>query len=349
VSDVIVAPETRNLDDLARELVAWIESKMPGVSEVAITNLAYPRGAGQSHETILFDLDWAEGGIRRSQGCVVRIRPGNFTVFPDTLFDEQFAVMRALSVGGLVRVAKPFWIEHDPDIIGKPFFVMEKLDGRVPVSIPPYARSGWLAEASPEQRRHLWSEAVRQLAAIQRVPMDSVRFLQGPEHAPEGLEQEWDKYSRFIEWLRPDPRADALQEVMDRLRAKWPTNQPEGMVWGDARIGNMMFDEDFNVMAVMDWEQPSLGGALHDLAWFCVLAESMHGRNAQIGAPLEGMGTREETIALWEDVCGKSAADLEWYEDFAGLKMSCSGVRLDQLRGTSMVSIDSIQRRMKTV
>jgi hypothetical protein len=73
----------------------------------------------------------------------------------------------------------------------------------------------------------------------------------------------------------------------------------------------------------------------------------MHGKSAQHGAYLEGMGTREETIALWEEISGKSSADLEWYEDFTQLKMSCTGVRLDNLRGTQMVSEEWMARRLK--
>ena len=109
----------------------------------------------------------------------------------------------------------------------------------------------------------------------------------------------------------------------------------------------MMFDENFDVVVVMDWEQPSLGGALHDLAWFVTLSETMHGRDAQVGAYLEGMGSRDETVALWQEVCGKSAADLEWYEDFTHLKMSCTGVRLTQLRGTRMMPLDAMRKRLK--
>ncbi|MCB2079034.1 MAG: phosphotransferase, partial [Novosphingobium sp.] len=115
---------------------------------------------------------------------------------------------------------------------------------------------------------------------------------------------------------------------------------------GDARIGNMMFDDDFNVVAVMDWEQPSLGGALNDLAWFVVIAETMHGPNAVAGAYLEGMGTREETIERWEKVSGKSAADIEWYEQFTHLKMTCTGVRLGQLRGQHMMDEATMARRL---
>ena len=57
--------------------------------------------------------------------------------------------------------------------------------------------------------------------------------------------------------------------------------------------------------------------------------------------------TREETIALWEEVSGKSAADLEWYEDFTHLKMSCTGVRLDQMRGTAMSDPERLAVRLK--
>ena len=347
MSDVIVAPETRDLDELASALAGWMAAKMPEARDLSVVNLDYPRGAGQSHETILFDAEWTEGGQPRSQGCVVRIKPSRFTVFPDNLFDEQYQVMKVLSDGGLVKVARPLWFEVDPGVIGAPFFVMEKLKGRVPVSIPPYAKSGWVSEATPEQHRRMWEGAVRQLAAIQLVPVDTERFLEGPAHAREGLAQEWDKYCRFVDWLEEVEPQVILRAALDRLKGLWPANQPEGMVWGDARIGNMMFGDDYEVLAVMDWEQPSLGGALHDLAWFVVLSDTMHGPESQMGAHLPGMGTRAETVALWQEVCGKSAADLEWYEDFTQLKMSCTGVRLSHLRGTTMMAPDIMAKRLK--
>lgn len=347
MSDVIVAPETRDLDVLAKELAAWMAGKLPGASDVRIDNLDYPKGAGQSHETILFDAHWSEGGQARTQGCVVRIKPESFTVFPDNLFEEQYRVLQVLHEGDYVPVAKPLWFEEDASLLGKPFFIMEKKYGRVPVSIPPYAKVGWLSEATPAQRRHLWEGAVRQLAAVQLVPLDKVQFLAGPDHARDGLAQEWDKYTRFVEWVSDSPNAPILEAGRQRLLSMWPDNQPEGMVWGDARIGNMMFDENFDVVTVMDWEQPSLGGALQDLAWFCTLAETMHGKNSQMGAYLEGMGTREETIVLWEEITGKSAADLEWYEDFTQLKMACTGVRMGMLRGSEITNADWLKQRLK--
>lgn len=341
----IVAPETRDLDDLARDLVRWMAGKLPQAQRLRIDNLDYPRGAGMSHETILFDAHWTEAGEPRSQGCVVRIKPGWFTVYPDDLFIEQYRVMQVLNEGGYVKVARPLWLEEDARILGKPFFVMEKKYGRVPVSMPPYRKTGFVAEATPQQRRHLWEGAVRQLALIQRVPLDKLRFLEGPPHARDGFLQEWDKYERFVDWLKDTRAHPILAAALAKLKETWPDNRPDGLVWGDSRIGNMMFDENFDVVTVMDWEQPSLGGALQDLAWFCVLSETMHGATAE-EPHLPGMGTREETIALWEEVSGKSAADLEWYERFTYLKMTCTGTRMSELRGSEIMGLDMMARRL---
>lgn len=344
MSEVIVAPETRDLQALERKFADWAARKLPGASDVRVENASYPRGAGQSHETILLDLRWREDGAEQMQGCVIRIKPRSFTVFPDDLFEQQYRVMQAAQC--YVPVAKVLWTEKDPAIFGAPFFVMEKIVGRVPVSVPPYRDSGWVAEATPAQRRRMWESGVRQLAAVQRVPLRSVQFLAGPPHARDGLEQEFDKYQRFVAWVQEDRPWPVLEAGLARLRSLWPANQPAGLVWGDARLGNIMFDDDFQAVAVMDWEQPSLGGALHDLAWWVVVSETMHGATAD-KPHLEGMGTREETIALWHELTGISVDDIEWYEDFARLKMSCTGVRLMQLRGSPPPDEAWLAKRLK--
>lgn len=331
MSGQIVAPETRDLDVLSAQLAAWLAERLEGASEVRISNLDYPRGAGMSHETILFDAGWLKAGERHHQGFVVRIRPRQHQVFPDTLFEEQYRLMRVLHEYGKVRVAQPFWFEADPALLGAPFFVMEKKHGRVPVSIPPYRDVGWVAEATPAQRRTMWENGVRQLAATQSIPLSSVQFLAGSKPgARDGLEQEWDKYQRFIDWAGGEKFTPVLQAGMARLRKLWPDNQPPGLVWGDARLGNMMFDDNFDVVAVMDWEQPSLGGALHDLAWWLVLSDAHHaaGPNRPFFA---GMGTREETIALWQELTGISADGVEWFEEFTHLKMSCCSLTTSRL------------------
>lgn len=345
MSDVIVAPETRDLDQLAATLARWLEHRLPAARDLQLGNFSYPRGAGQSHETILFDARWTEHGEQHAQGCVVRIKPGHFTVFPDDLFAQQYRLMQLLHDGDYVRVARPLWYEEDPTLLGAPFFVMEKVTGRVPVSIPPYATEGWVAEATPAQRARMWEQGVRQLAAVQSVPLSRLDFLKGGDGELDGLAQEWDKYQRFVAWVEEDRPWPVLHDALARLHACWPGHQPAGLVWGDARLGNIMFDDNFDVVAVMDWEQPSLGGALHDLAWWLVLSETMHGATAD-RPHLAGMGTRQETLALWHELTGIPTNEIEWYEQFTHLKMSCLGVRMAALRGAPPPDEAVLARRL---
>lgn len=346
MSTVIVAPQVRDLETLAGQIADWIRGKLPQASDVRVENLAYPKGAGQSHETILFDLSWTEGGRRHEAGWVVRIKPTAFTMFPDDLFEQQYRIIETLHALGKVRVARPLGFEPDPSVLGAPFFVMEKVHGRVAVSVPPYVQTGWVVEATPAERAKMWENGVRQLAAIQSTPVAAVDFLAGPADARSGLAQEWDKYNRFAAWVSQDRRWRPLELAVERLERSWPKNQPEGVTWGDARLGNMMFDDAFEVAAVVDWEQPSLGGALQDLAWWLVNAKSMH-CDADGRPKLSGFGTREETVALWREITGISTDDLEWYEDFTDLKYSCLSIRMQALRGAPPPDEEWLARRLK--
>ncbi len=331
MSDIpaIVAPNVRALDELAVTLVAWLGTRLDGASDIRVTNLSYPLGAGMSHETILFDAAWREGGAEVAQGMVVRIKPTSNTVYPDDLFVQQYQIIELMDKHGAVRVAKPLWFEADGSILGAPFFVMEKVHGRVTVSYPPYSKSGWLVDTAPADRRAIWTSAVSQLAAIQTVPVADALFLTLPG-GPDGFDQESDRWRRYIDWVDPKGERMLLRETFDRMLAMAPANRPEGIVWGDSRIGNMMIGADNQVAAVMDWEQPGLGGALHDLGWWL-----HHDHNQTLGqgiAPLDGMGSRDETIALWSEVSGKSAEGIDWYEAFACLKMEALAVRMMDLR-----------------
>src|ERR1700740_87490 len=215
--NVIVAPQTRDLDALASRLADWWKTRFPGTGELRVESLAYPFGAGRCAETVLFDLSGTGGGRAFAQSCVVRIKPTRHTVFPDDLFEQQYRVMQVLHEQGRVRGARPLGFEPDASLLGAPFFVMERVRGRVPVSVPPYAEVGWVAEATPAQRAKMWESGVRQLAAIQHTPLADVQFLQGPEGAREGLAQEWDKYVRFVAWLGRDRPWPVLGTALERL------------------------------------------------------------------------------------------------------------------------------------
>ena len=101
MSDQIVAPNTRDLDELAATLSAWLARQTPEVSDIRIDNLDYPRGAGMSHETVLFDAHWhgfrVFGGV---PGGLVAIGAGTVIAWVSTLIGLGYGDLSLAKLGG---------------------------------------------------------------------------------------------------------------------------------------------------------------------------------------------------------------------------------------------------------
>ncbi|WP_019927552.1 phosphotransferase family protein [Nocardia sp. BMG111209] len=304
----------RDLDITATVLRPWLAARL-AVPSVEIEDLDYPRGAGISNETILIRVRSASS----VDEFVLRIAPApQYQMFFDPKFRIQYDILVALREHGGVRVPEALWFEEDPELLGRPFYLMRRMNGRVPVSMPVYNREGWLTEATAEQRRTLWENAVAQLAAVTRVPAAAVPFVDRPEHGPAGDEQQLAYWRRYVEWALGDEVPGTVRTLLDWLSDNRPATSAPGLSWGDARIGNIMFDNDFGVVGVMDWEQAALADPVADLAWW-LLFDEMHS-TAQDVARLPGLGTRAETIDRWQELTGLRADNLRWHEVFAGLK-----------------------------
>jgi aminoglycoside phosphotransferase (APT) family kinase protein len=325
------AAQARRIDPtmLRPALREWLAGRL-GAASLELAEFRYPVGAGTSSETILTSAEWSAGGVTHQRDVVFRMQPGGFQLFREPDFRMQSRVFEALHRGGHARVPEPLYYEHDRSVIGLEFYVMEQLKGRVPVTSPPYNAKGWLFDATPVQRRALWESALRELCRIATVPATDVAFLAQPELGPTGLEQQLEYWRQSIDWSTGGETPDVYWALYDWLLAHLPAGR-DGMAWGDARIGNMMFGEDFRLTGVMDWEQANLGGPHQDLGWWLYF-DHFHtvGRGL---TRLDGMGTREETIALWEELVGRPAGDLTWYEVFAGFKVALLVVRTYVLLG----------------
>jgi aminoglycoside phosphotransferase (APT) family kinase protein len=92
-----------------------------------------------------------------------------------------------------------------------------------------------------------------------------------------------------------------------------------GLVWGDARIANQIFD-DFRCVAVLDWEMASLGDPIQDLAWYCFFDRLFADGLGQ--ARLPGIPSRDATAARYEDLTGRAPRNLDYYEVFAAFRFA---------------------------
>ncbi|WP_245568170.1 phosphotransferase family protein [Nocardia jiangxiensis] len=311
----------RDLDAAVTALQPWLADRM-GVASVVLDRPTYPRGAGFSNETMLVTAHVA-GHIEE---LVVRIAPApENQVFYEPKFHLQHDILVALDKASEVLVPRALWFETDTSVLGQPFYVMRRMHGKVPVSMPAYNSSGWLAEATPAQRRTAWESAMAQLAAIHRIPLSTVSFIDRPEHGPAGDTQHLGYWRSYTQWALGEDIPDVVLALFDWLDEHRPAASRPGLSWGDARIGNIMFDNDFRVVGVMDWEQSSLAGQVADLAWWLLFDDSL---SIGQGVPrLDGLGTRTETIDLWQESTGLSTENLHWHEVFAGLKAGLFSLR----------------------
>jgi aminoglycoside phosphotransferase (APT) family kinase protein len=194
-----------------------------------------------------------------------------------------------------------------------------------------------VVDSTPAQRRKLWVSAMHQFAAVHLVPAEEVAFVDRPERGSTGLDQQLSYWWDQATFTLGDGIPDLVLDLFEWLRANKP-EEPPGLSWGDARIGNIMFGDDFEVVAVMDWEQASMGGGLHDLGWW-LFFDDMH--SVEVGlARLDGLGTRQETIDLWEELTGRKVSNLVWHEAFAGVKTALLAMRTRRVLNLGTVQPD---------
>jgi aminoglycoside phosphotransferase (APT) family kinase protein len=276
----------------------------------------------------LVDVERTDGDDHMSHQLVVRVEPTDWQVFLDNDLRRQYVILRALWNAGTVPVPEPRWFETDESVLGASFLVMDRVEGRIPTEDPVVQpqTGAWIWDASAEQRRALWHSAVDALAAIHRCDYRAMGLhgIGRSRDGATGLDQElayWHDYADRIGTLAHTPLLTAVRKW---LLDAFPERRETGLAWGDARIQNMVFDEHFAVRAVLDWEMSSLAGPLVDLGWWLVNDRAM--AEAVVGTTdehrLDGLGSRAETIALWEQLTGRDAEDIEWYEAFAAYRLA---------------------------
>jgi aminoglycoside phosphotransferase (APT) family kinase protein len=320
-------PEASRTDpeELRTRLQAWLRGLPDVADDAVVQDLVVPDGNGMSSETLLFDL--AHDGQVEHLVARVAPRPESVPVFPDYDMGMQFRVMQ--EVASAVPVPAVRWLEEDPGPVGAAFFVMERVEGRVPPDVMPYnfGIESWLYDASPEEQRHLQDRSVEVLAALHALPVDRFGFL---DDTPEGadpaersaLRRHVDATRGFYEWVVADQRPSPLIErAFAWLEDHWPDDEGETVLsWGDSRIGNMMFD-GFDPVAVLDWEMASLGPREVDLSWMVFL----HRFFEEVAWKMELPGMRHfmhapDVVAHYEQVSGHAVQNLEWHTTYAALR-----------------------------
>lgn len=308
--------------DLAPRLLAWLRATL-AQPELTISALTAPT-AGYSNVTLLGTL---HSSATRQRDFVLRLQPPGDSIYPDHDVTRQYRVMQALARGG-IPVPDLLGLETDPSLLGGPFYLMTRIEGRVPNENPLYHLEGWFHDLPAEHQRRCWFAGIDMLGKLARLDwralglqflLDGANDPEAPNQSP--LARQLDYYARAVRWAEQlAGREYPLLHAGERwLRAHRPVAEPLAFSWGDAKLGNCIFDGD-ELAAVLDFEQATIANPVDDLAWWLMLDDSL---SRGYGVPrLVSLPARAETIARWEAASGFEARDLDYYEVYAAWRMA---------------------------
>lgn len=321
-----ITTSTRDPEALGRQIETWMATVLPPGASPSVSNVVTPEGNGMSSETILFDAAWTLDDQRVERRCVARIEPemDKVPVFPTYELAQQFDVMSLVAEATDVPVPETLWYEADRSHIGAPFFVMGRIDGTVPPDVLPYTFGDcWVDAATPEQRARLQASAVRALAGVHTITVEThdLSALQFDTPGATSLERHLAWWEGYHEWVVGDRRSPLLDACFAWLREHLPAEAgPDALSWGDARIGNMMFD-DFECVAVLDWEMAGVAPPEVDLGWMAYLHLFFQDLATDLGAPgLPDFMRASDLAAAYEAASGRSVHDLRWHIAYAAMR-----------------------------
>jgi aminoglycoside phosphotransferase (APT) family kinase protein len=205
--------------------------------------------------------------ITPQQAYVMRTKPGPAAkLLPSAhAIEREYKVMRALQGSG-VPVPRMHLLCEDEAVIGRAFFVMEFVQGRV-------LWDQSLADSDKATRGAVYDEMNRVIAALHRADFAALGLA---DYGKPGnyFERQIARWSKQYTASITEPI-----DAMDRLMAWLPANIPPsardpsqvGIVHGDYRLDNMVFHAtEPRIAAVLDWELSTIGHPLADFSYHCM-------------------------------------------------------------------------------
>ena len=267
---------------------------------------------GFSQETFSFDAELGPKTWR----YVAKREPVAGLLEPYDL-EPEFRVLHSLSDAGVLSPPTP-WFSNDPRVIERPFYVMERLPGEVPL---PTAGASGGGPFTPGERETLAPQVADALARLHALDWRKLgfEFLGVPAVGRGAAERElarWEERIARAGFAVPPLLADALAW----LRRSLPDAPEITLVHGDFRLGNWLVEQrgdDATLLGVLDWEMVHLGDPLEDLAWCS--CELWRG-----GTPLAGAMLEPEAFAAAYAAASGRVVDAErmaFYRVLAVVKM----------------------------
>ena len=247
---------------------------------------------GQSNPTFMLTAGSQRYVLRTKPAPAAKLLPSAHAI------EREFRVMDALSKAGF-PAAHQYALCEDEEVIGRAFYIMEFMDGRVlwDQSMP---------DMSNSERAAHYDEMNRVIAQLHTIDYKAI-----------GLEtygKPGNYFGRQIDrWTRQYKASEtehipAMEHLIEWLPQHIPAGEQTTIVHGDYRLDNMIFHPtEPRILAVLDWELSTLGHPLADFSYHCMSWHIVPGLFRGIaGLDLKSLGipSEEDYLAKYSERTG---------------------------------------------
>ncbi|WP_431970534.1 phosphotransferase family protein [Nocardia sp. bgisy134] len=304
-------------------LTAWLDDVEPGLLTGPLTGRLI--AGGRSNLT----YEISDG----KSAWIVRRPPLGHVLATAHDMSREYRVMTALADTG-VPVPITYALCEDPEVLGAPFYLMERVIGT------PYRTAAELTAVGAERTRTISAGMVDALADLHTV--DPAKAGLADFGRPSGfLARQVHRWKKQMDasYSRELPSAD---ELYGKLAAHQPPQSPDGIVHGDYRLDNILVDSGDRVVAIIDWEMATLGDPLTDVALLL-----LYQRLGDIGvtgvsdvALAPGFLTETELLDRYAERSGRDLAHFGFYLGLAAFKLAAilEGIHYRHLHGQTVGS-----------
>ncbi|MBU1273880.1 MAG: phosphotransferase family protein [Proteobacteria bacterium] len=218
---------------------------------------------------------------------------------------------------------KPLAYSEAPDIMGCPFYLMERIKGIIlRRSLPPELGFG------PDELRRLTRRLVEVMAELHAVDFQAAGL--GEFGKPQGyVRRQVEGWSKRYRAART-PDVPGGEAVMDWLAQEMPPESPTPtVIHNDFKLDNVVLDpaDPLKIIGVLDWEMATLGDPLMDLA--CTLAYWVQADDppelvgeASMITHLPGSLTRREAVEYYGQLTGRIMDRMDFYYCFGLFRLA---------------------------